>query len=54
MTRVRWAKWFAFATMLELGALIGALLHTKALNALVWAVVFFVATAAMANVEARS
>jgi hypothetical protein len=46
-----WAKWFAFATLLELGALLGALLHTKALNALVWLVLFFVVTAAMANLE---
>jgi NADH:ubiquinone oxidoreductase subunit 6 (subunit J) len=53
MTRARWAKWFAFASLLELGALVGAILHTPALHALVWLVVFFVVTAALANLEAR-
>ena len=46
-----WAKWFAFATVLELGAFVGALLHTTAFHALVWGVLFFVATAVLANVE---
>jgi uncharacterized membrane protein YoaK (UPF0700 family) len=41
MTRTRWARVFAFASMLQLGAFVGALGGQHALNAIVWAVVFF-------------
>jgi hypothetical protein len=49
MTRARWARTFAFACLLELGAFQGALMGQHALNAVVWAVVFFVVSASLSE-----